>query len=79
MHPCSSSLLVFCCLPPQSALWSGTEQLRSTLERDGARSRADERPTSETATSPSFRCTYRLEEGDWEELVGPEGAGHSRP
>ena len=49
----------------------------SPLERDGARSRADERQTSETATSPSFRCTYLLEEGDWEELVGPEGAGHS--
>ena len=26
MHPCSYSLLVFCCLPPQSALWSGMEQ-----------------------------------------------------
>ncbi len=44
------------CLPPQSALWggmelgalwSGTDRARSTLERDGARSRADKRPSIE--------------------------------
>ena len=66
MHPCSYSLLVFCCLPPQSALWSGMEQ--------GALWTRTQEPMRDCHVITLRTLSTGGE--DWEELAG---AGRGRP